>query len=33
MVFESSDTPFDFWWHQHLFTPNLEILLYQEIQT
>ena len=26
------DTPLDFCWHQHFFTGNLQIFLYQEIQ-
>ena len=31
-IYESRDTPPDFYWHQHFFTRNLQILLYQEIQ-
>ena len=28
----SRDTPLEFYWHQHFFTKNQQILLYQEIQ-
>ena len=31
-IFESRDTPLEFCWHQHFFTENQQILLYQEIQ-
>ena len=31
-IHESRDTPPDFCWHQHFFTKNQQILLYQEIQ-
>ena len=31
-IYESRDTPFEFCWHQHFFTENQQILLYQEIQ-
>ena len=31
-ICESHDTPSDFCWHQHFFTGNQQILLYQEIQ-
>ena len=31
-LYESPDTPFEFCWHQHFFTGNQQILLYQEIQ-
>ena len=31
-IYESRDTPPDFYWHQHFFTGNKQILLYQEIQ-
>ena len=31
-LYESRDTPLEFCWHQHLFTRNLQIFLYQEIQ-
>ena len=31
-IYESRDTPPDFCWHQHFFTGNQQILLYQEIQ-
>ena len=31
-LYESSDTSFDFCWHQHFCTKNQQILLYQEIQ-
>ena len=31
-IYESRDTPPEFYWHQHLFTGNQQILLYQEIQ-
>ena len=29
-IHESSDTPLEFCWHQHFFTGNQQILLYQE---
>ena len=32
-IYESCDTSPEFWWHQHFFTENQQILLYQEIQT
>ena len=31
-IYESRDTPLEFYWHQHFFTGNQQILLYQEIQ-
>ena len=31
-MYESRDTPLEFCWHQHFFTGNQQILLYQEIQ-
>ena len=31
-IYESHDTPCEFCWHQHFFTGNQQILLYQEIQ-
>ena len=31
-IYGSRDTPFYFCWHQHFFTRNKEILLYQEMQ-
>ena len=31
-VYDSRDTPLEFWLHQHFFTGNQQILLYQEIQ-
>ena len=31
-IYESHDTPLSFCWHQHFFTKNQQILLYQEIQ-
>ena len=31
-LYESPDTPFKFWWHQHFLTWNQQILLYQGIQ-
>ena len=31
-IYESRDTPLEFCWHQHFFTGNQEISLYQEIQ-
>ena len=31
-IYESRDTPPEFCWHQHFFTGNQQILLYQEIQ-
>ena len=31
-LYESRDTPLEFCWHQHFFTGNQQILLYQEIQ-
>ena len=31
-IYESRDTPLEFCWHQHFFTGNQQILLYQEIQ-
>ena len=31
-IYESRDTPLDFCWHQHFFTGNQQIWLYQEIQ-
>ena len=31
-IFDSCDTPLHFCWHQHFFTRNQQILLYQEIQ-
>ena len=31
-IYESRDTPLAFCWHQHFFTGNQQILLYQEIQ-
>ena len=31
-LYKSRDTPLEFCWHQHLFTGNQQILLYQEIQ-
>ena len=31
-IYESRDTPLEFFWHQHFFTGNQEISLYQEIQ-
>ena len=31
-LYESRDTPLEFCWHQHFFTRNQQILLYQEIQ-
>ena len=33
MIFESRDTPLDFYWLQHFFTANLQALLYQGIET
>ena len=30
-IYESRDTPLEFYWHQHSFTENQQILLYQEI--
>ena len=30
-IYESRDTPLEFCWHQHFFTGNQQILLYQEI--
>ena len=32
MISESLGTPLDFCWHQHFFTANQQVLLYQEIQ-
>ena len=32
-IYESRDTSPEFWWRQHFFTENQQILLYQEIQT
>ena len=31
-IYESRDTPLEFCWHEHFFTGNQQILLYQEIQ-
>ena len=31
-IYESGDTPLEFCWHQHFYTGNQQILLYQEIQ-
>ena len=31
-IYESRDAPLDLCWHQHFFTGNQQILLYQEIQ-
>ena len=31
-MYQSRDTPPEFCWHQHFFTGNQQILLYQEIQ-
>ena len=31
-IYESRDTPPKFYWHQHFFTENQQILLYQDIQ-
>ena len=31
-IYQSRDTPPEFCWHQHFFTGNQQILLYQEIQ-
>ena len=31
-IYKSRDTALEFWWHQHFFTGNQQILLYQEIQ-
>ena len=31
-IYESRDTPLEFYWHQHFFTGNQQILLYEEIQ-
>ena len=31
-LYESHDAPLGFCWHQHFFTGNQQILLYQEIQ-
>ena len=31
-IYELCDTPREFCWHQHFFTGNQQILLYQEIQ-
>ena len=31
-LYESRDTPLEFCWHQHFFTGNQQILLYQEMQ-
>ena len=31
-IYESRDTPSEFYWHQHFFTGNQQIFLYQEIQ-
>ena len=31
-IYISHDTPLEFYWHQHFFTENQQILLYQEIQ-
>ena len=31
-IYESRDTPLEFCWHQHFFTGNQQVLLYQEIQ-
>ena len=31
-IYESHDTLFEFCWHQHFFTEDHQILLYQEIQ-
>ena len=31
-IYESRDTPLVFCWHQHFFTGNHQILLYQEIR-
>ena len=31
-LYESRDKPLEFCWHQHFFTRNQQILLYQEIQ-
>ena len=31
-IYELRDTPLEFCWHQHFFTGNQQILLYQEIQ-
>ena len=31
-IYESLDTALEFWWNQHFFTGNQQILLYQEIQ-
>ena len=32
-IYELRDTCLEFCWHQHLFTGNQQILLYQEMQT
>ena len=32
-IYKSRDTSLEFCWHQHFFTRNQQILLYQEIQT
>ena len=31
-IYESRDMPTDFCWHQHFFTGNQQVLLYQEIR-
>ena len=31
-IYKSCDTPLEFYWHQHFFTENQQILLYQKIQ-
>ena len=31
-IYESRDTTLEFCWHQHFYTENQQILLYQEIQ-
>ena len=31
-IYQSRDTPLEFCWHQHYFTGNQQIFLYQEIQ-
>ena len=31
-IYKSRDTSLDFYWHQHFFTRNQQILLHQEIQ-
>ena len=31
-IHKPPDTNLEFWWHQHFFTENQQILIYQEIQ-